>query len=115
MRALSALSLVLTLGAVGGIADARPRATYRWMAGSNIGSHYTPTDPYYDPSLVKTYTYNPEKAKALLKQAGVTTPLEISIKLPPPPYARLGGEVVAAPVVVLMLYRVSVAFVCTSQ
>ena len=63
--------------------------------GKAIGSHYTPTDPYYK-DLTKTYPYDPEKAKALLKQAGVTTPLEISLKLPPPPYARLGGEVVAA-------------------
>ena len=42
MRALSALSsLVLTLGIVGGIAHARPQATYRWIAGSKAGDHYT--------------------------------------------------------------------------
>jgi peptide/nickel transport system substrate-binding protein len=40
--------------------------------------------------------YNPEKAKALLKEAGVTTPLEVTITLPPPPYARQGGEVIAS-------------------
>jgi peptide/nickel transport system substrate-binding protein len=31
-----------------------------------------------------------------LKEAGVTTPLELSLILPPPPYARQGGEIVAA-------------------
>ncbi len=64
--------------------------------GKPIGSHYTPTDPYFNKDLVKTYPYNPEKARALLKQAGVTTPIDVSLKLPPVPYARLGGEVVAA-------------------
>jgi peptide/nickel transport system substrate-binding protein len=40
--------------------------------------------------------YNPEKAKALLAEAGIKTPLELSLKLPPAPYARQGGEVIAA-------------------
>ncbi|HRP28806.1 MAG TPA: ABC transporter substrate-binding protein, partial [Burkholderiaceae bacterium] len=34
--------------------------------------------------------------KALLKEAGVKLPLELSLKLPPPGYARQGGEVIAA-------------------
>jgi peptide/nickel transport system substrate-binding protein len=63
--------------------------------GKAIGSHYTPTDPYYI-DLSKTYPYNPAKAKELLKEAGVQTPLDITLKLPPVPYARQGGEVVAA-------------------
>jgi len=40
--------------------------------------------------------YNPDKARALLSEAGVKTPLEVSLILPPPPYARQGGEVIAA-------------------
>ena len=40
--------------------------------------------------------HNIEKAKALLKEAGVTTPLEVNLILPPPPYARQGGEIIAA-------------------
>ena len=63
--------------------------------GKPIGSHYTPNDPYYI-DLTGTYPYNPRKAKALLKEAGVKTPLAITLKLPPPPYSRLAGEVVAA-------------------
>jgi len=42
------------------------------------------------------YPFDPEKAKALLKEAGVTTPLNVTLTLPPPPYARKGGEVLAA-------------------
>ena len=35
-------------------------------------------------------------AKALLKEAGITTPLNVTLTLPPPEYARKGGEIVAA-------------------
>ncbi len=63
--------------------------------GSPIGSFYVPGAPGY-VDLTSVNAYNPERAKALLKEAGVTTPLELSMKLPPTPYARQGGEVVAA-------------------
>ena len=63
--------------------------------GVPIGSHYVPgAFGYVDTTGVNAF--NPEKAKALLKEAGVATPLELSLILPPPPYARQGGEVVAA-------------------
>lgn len=63
--------------------------------GAPIGSHYVPGAPgYVDTTGVNPY--NPEKAKALLKEAGITTPLELTITLPPPPYARQGGEVIAS-------------------
>ena len=63
--------------------------------GSPIGSHYVPGAPgYVDMTAVNAY--NPEKAKALLKEAGITAPLELTLTLPPPPYARQGGEVIAA-------------------
>ena len=63
--------------------------------GAPIGSHYVPSAPgYVDTTGVNPY--NPDKARALLKEAGITTPLELTITLPPPPYARQGGEVIAA-------------------
>jgi peptide/nickel transport system substrate-binding protein len=63
--------------------------------GAPIGSHYVPgAFGYVDTTGVNPY--NPEKAKALLKEAGITTPLELTITLPPPPYARQGGEVIAS-------------------
>jgi peptide/nickel transport system substrate-binding protein len=60
-----------------------------------IGSHMAPTDAGY-VELSGLYSYDPEKAKALLKEAGVQTPLNVTLTLPPPPYARKGGEILAA-------------------
>lgn len=60
-----------------------------------IGSHMAPTDAGY-VELSAQYPYDPEKAKALLKEAGVQTPLNVTLTLPPPPYARKGGEILAA-------------------
>ena len=63
--------------------------------GTPIGSFYVPGAPGY-VDLTAVNAYNPDKARALLKEAGVSTPLELSLKLPPTPYARQGGEVIAA-------------------
>ncbi len=63
--------------------------------GQPIGSHAAPSDMGY-VDLTGMYPYDPEKAKALLKEAGVATPLNVTLSLPPPQYARKGGEVVAA-------------------
>ncbi|MFC5607818.1 ABC transporter substrate-binding protein [Variovorax soli] len=63
--------------------------------GVPIGSHYVPGAPGY----VDTTGINPfdlEKAKKLLAEAGVKTPLELTMTVPPPPYARQGSEVIAA-------------------
>jgi len=63
--------------------------------GVPIGSFYVPGAPGY----VDTTALNPfdiAKARALLHQAGVALPLELAMKLPPTPYARQGGEVIAA-------------------
>ena len=63
--------------------------------GMPIGSFYTPGSlGYVDTTDINPY--DTEKAKKLLAEAGVTTPLEVSLKLPPPPYARQGGEILAA-------------------
>src|SRR6516162_4202132 len=63
--------------------------------GAPIGSHLTPNDPGYI-DLTGMYPHDPAKAKALLKEAGVTTPLQLSLILPPPAYARQGGQIIAA-------------------
>ena len=63
--------------------------------GTPIGSFYVPGAPGY-VDLTGVNAYNPERARALLKEAGISTPLELSLKLPPTPYARQGGEVIAA-------------------
>jgi peptide/nickel transport system substrate-binding protein len=63
--------------------------------GTPIGSHMVPSEAGY-VDLSATNPYNPEKAKAWLKEAGVTTPLQLTLTLPPPQYARKGGEIVAA-------------------
>ena len=63
--------------------------------GTPIGSHMVPSDAGY-VDLTAMNAYDPEKAKALLKEAGVATPLNVTLTLPPPQYARKGGEIVAA-------------------
>ena len=63
--------------------------------GVAIGSYYVPTAFGY----VDTTGINPfdvEKAKALLAEAGIKTPLTLTMTLPPTPYARQGGELIAA-------------------
>jgi len=63
--------------------------------GVPIGSFYVPGAPgYVDTTGLNPF--DPAKARALLHQAGVALPLELTMKLPPTPYARQGGEVIAA-------------------
>ncbi|RFB81283.1 ABC transporter substrate-binding protein [Methylovirgula sp. 4M-Z18] len=63
--------------------------------GTPIGSHMVPGDPGY-VDLTAAYPYDPEKSKSLLKATGVALPLQLTLQLPPPPYARQGGEIIAA-------------------
>ena len=63
--------------------------------GQAIGSHFSPSDAGY-VHLANVYPFQPARARALLKAAGVKTPLVLRLALPPTPYARLGGPVVAA-------------------
>jgi peptide/nickel transport system substrate-binding protein len=63
--------------------------------GTPIGSHYVPgAEGFVDTTNVNPH--NVEKAKKLLAEAGVKTPLELTMTLPPPPYARQGGEVIVS-------------------
>lgn len=62
--------------------------------GTPIGSHFAPHHPAY-VDLTASYPHDPAKARALLKEAGAEN-LKLTLKLPPPTYARRGGEIVAA-------------------
>jgi peptide/nickel transport system substrate-binding protein len=63
--------------------------------GVPIGSYLVPGTPGY-VDLTAVNAFDQAKARALLHQAGVALPLELTMKLPPTPYARQGGEVIAA-------------------
>lgn len=63
--------------------------------GTPIGTHFAPHNPAY-VDLTANSSYDPEAAKALLKEAGHESGLTLSLKLPPPAYARRGGEIIAA-------------------
>lgn len=62
--------------------------------GTPIGSHFAPHHPDY-VDLTGLSAYDPGKSRALLAEAGVG-PLSLRLALPPPPYARRGGEIIQA-------------------
>lgn len=63
--------------------------------GTPIGSHWSPSTPYYK-DLTQKFAYNPEKAKALLAEAGYPDGFEAKIQLPSIySYSRRAGEVIA--------------------
>ena len=63
--------------------------------GTPIGSHFPPRNPAY-VDLTGVYPHDVAKAKALLAAAGYPHGFSLTLKLPPPSYARRGGEIVAA-------------------
>ena len=63
--------------------------------GTPIGSHFAPHHPAYI-DLTGQSAYDPKKARALLAEAGFEDGFETTLYLPPPSYARRGGEIVAA-------------------
>ncbi len=63
--------------------------------GTPIGSHWSPRTPYYK-DLTGRFPYDPERARALLAQAGYPDGFAATIKLPAIySYSRRAGEVIA--------------------
>ena len=63
--------------------------------GPPIGSHFSPLHPAY-VDLAGVYPYDPAKARALLREAGVREGATLNMRLPPFPYAPRAGEIVKA-------------------
>ena len=63
--------------------------------GTPIGSHFPPRNPAY-LDLTGVYPHDVAKAKELMAAAGYPDGFSMTLKLPPPSYARRSGEIVAA-------------------
>ena len=63
--------------------------------GTPIGSHFAPHSPDY-LDLTGVYPHDVARARALLAQAGYAGGFSVTLKLPPPSYARRAGEIVAS-------------------
>jgi peptide/nickel transport system substrate-binding protein len=63
--------------------------------GTPIGSHFAPHHPAY-VDLTGVHAFDPEAARALLAEAGHGDGFRTTLALPPPSYARRGGEIVAS-------------------
>lgn len=62
--------------------------------GTPIGTHFAPHHPDY-VDLTGQSAYDPALAKQFLAEAGIEN-LSLRLALPPTPYARRGGEIIAA-------------------
>jgi peptide/nickel transport system substrate-binding protein len=63
--------------------------------GTPIGTHFAPHHPDY-VDLLSNSPHDPDKARALLAEAGFADGFTTTLKLPPPSYARRGGEIIAS-------------------
>ena len=63
--------------------------------GTPIGTHFAPHNPAY-VDLTGQSAYDPELSRKLLAEAGLPDGFETTLHLPPPSYARRGGEIIAA-------------------
>ena len=64
--------------------------------GTPIGTHFAPHHPAYAADTIDTYPHDPAKARELLKEAGFPEGFKATLQLPPPTYARRGGEIIAS-------------------
>lgn len=62
--------------------------------GTPIGSHFAPHHPDY-VDLTALSAHDPDLSRALLAEIG-GDPVRLDLALPPTPYARRGGEIIAA-------------------
>ena len=62
--------------------------------GTPIGTHFAPHNPDY-MDLTGSSAYDPDLSRQILADAGITD-LKLRLALPPPTYARRGGEIIAA-------------------
>jgi len=62
--------------------------------GTPIGTHFAPHNPDYT-DLTEMSAYDPDRARELLTEAAPEG-LTLRLALPPPAYARRGGEIIAA-------------------
>ena len=63
--------------------------------GTPIGTHFPPGNSDY-LDLTGNSAHDPEMSRQLLAEAGYGDGLTLRLMLPPPPYARRGGEIVAS-------------------
>jgi peptide/nickel transport system substrate-binding protein len=63
--------------------------------GTPIGTHFAPHHPDY-VDLTALSPHDPARARALLAEAGLPDGFTTTLMLPPPSYARRGGEIIAA-------------------
>ncbi|MCE0505637.1 ABC transporter substrate-binding protein [Roseivivax sp. GX 12232] len=63
--------------------------------GTPIGTHFAPHHPDY-VDLTDLSPHDPEVARQMLADAGYGEGFSTTLKLPPPSYARRGGEIIAA-------------------
>ncbi len=63
--------------------------------GTPIGTHFAPHNPDY-LDLLELSPHDPERARELLAEAGFPDGFTTTLKLPPPSYARRGGEIIAS-------------------
>ena len=63
--------------------------------GQPIGSHVSPSSKAY-VDLTGRYPHDAAKAREMLKEAGFENGFKTTLKLPPPAYARDGGQIIAS-------------------